>query len=83
MYEIAQRAGAIGGKLLGAGGGGFLLLFARLEDQERVKEALDGLLHVPFRFETGGSRIIFYEPEAASVVPAKERKALSLAGEQT
>ena len=63
MYEAARRAGAIGGKLLGAGGGGFLLLCARPEDQPRVQEALDGLLQVPFRFERAGSRIIFYESE--------------------
>lgn len=64
MYEAACGAGAIGGKLLGAGGGGFLLLFVKPEDQERVKDALEKLLHVPFQFEAGGSRIIFYEPEA-------------------
>ncbi len=63
LYEAACGAGAIGGKLLGAGGGGFLLLYVRPEEQDRVKEALRGVLHVPFRFETGGSRIIFYEPE--------------------
>jgi len=63
IYEAACRSGAIGGKLLGAGGGGFLLLFARPEDHARIKEGLDGLLHVPFRFESSGSRVIFYEPE--------------------
>lgn len=63
LYDTACRAGAIGGKLLGAGGGGFLLLFARPEEQERVQGSLGGLLHVPFRFESGGSRIIFYESE--------------------
>ena len=63
MYETACRAGAIGGKLLGAGGGGFLLLFVRPEDQLRIREALGEFLHVPFRFEQSGSRIIFYEPQ--------------------
>lgn len=63
LYEMARRAGAIGGKLLGAGGGGFLLLCVRPDEQDRVKEALRGVLHVPFRFETGGSRIIFYESD--------------------
>ncbi len=62
VYESARRAGAIGGKLLGAGGGGFLLLFAKPEDQPTVKEALRGLLRVPFSFETIGSQIIFYQP---------------------
>ncbi|MBI2885464.1 MAG: kinase [Candidatus Omnitrophica bacterium] len=70
-YDAARRSGAIGGKLLGAGGGGFLLLFVRPEEQARVREALDGLLHVPFRFEHDGSRIIFYEPqETPAAAPA-------------
>jgi D-glycero-alpha-D-manno-heptose-7-phosphate kinase len=61
IYERARRGGAIGGKLIGAGGGGFLLLFARPEDQPRVRAALDGLLEVPFRFESVGANVIFYE----------------------
>ncbi len=61
IYAAARGAGALGGKLLGAGGGGFILLFARPEDQPRIKEKLKHLLHVPFRFENGGSRIIFHE----------------------
>ena len=69
LYEAACAAGAIGGKLLGAGGGGFLLLFVRPEEQDRVKEALRGVLHVPFRFETGGSRIIFYESSEEALPP--------------
>ncbi len=63
LYETARHAGAIGGKLLGAGGGGFVLLFVRPEQQARVRDALDGLLCVPFRFEASGSRVIFYEPD--------------------
>jgi D-glycero-alpha-D-manno-heptose-7-phosphate kinase len=62
IYEQARAAGAIGGKLLGAGGGGFLLLFVRPGDQSRVLGALDDYLHVPFRFERQGSQIIHYEP---------------------
>lgn len=62
IYEAALEAGAQGGKLLGAGGGGFLLLFARPEDQPRIRERLRKLLWVPFRFENNGSQIIFYEP---------------------
>lgn len=65
MYDTARRAGAIGGKLLGAGGGGFLLLCVRPEEQPAVREALEGSLCVPFRFEELGSRVIFYEPEDA------------------
>ena len=61
MYARARTAGAIGGKLLGAGGGGFMLLFARPEHHEQVRKALAGYLHVPFRFEFLGSQIIFYD----------------------
>lgn len=63
LYENARRAGAIGGKLLGAGGGGFLLLFVRPEDQEAVRESLNGNLQVPVEFENNGSRIIFYDSD--------------------
>jgi D-glycero-alpha-D-manno-heptose-7-phosphate kinase len=63
IYQTARRAGAIGGKLLGAGGGGFMLLFAKPEDHPRISEALHGLLRVPFSFETMGSQIIFYQPD--------------------
>lgn len=62
LYAQAQAAGAIGGKLTGAGGGGFLLLFVPPEKQADVKGRLQQLIHVPFRFEPGGSQIIFYEP---------------------
>jgi D-glycero-alpha-D-manno-heptose-7-phosphate kinase len=63
IYATACDAGCLGGKLLGAGGGGFLLLFARPEDQPRVKSALGELLQVPFAFESAGSHIIFYDRE--------------------
>jgi D-glycero-alpha-D-manno-heptose-7-phosphate kinase len=62
LYERARAAGALGGKLTGAGGGGFLLLFVPPEKQPAVIEALQTQLHVPFEFETAGSQIIFYEP---------------------
>ena len=61
IYEKARGAGAIGGKILGAGGGGFILFFVEPDQQAKVKDAL-GLLHVPFKFDFVGSRIIFYEP---------------------
>ncbi len=64
IYEVAQGAGAIGGKLLGAGGGGFMLFFAKPEDHHKIKEALKKLLHVPFRFENTGSQIIVYQPDS-------------------
>jgi D-glycero-alpha-D-manno-heptose-7-phosphate kinase len=63
IYDTARKAGAIGGKLLGAGGGGFLLLFVRPEDQARVRAALGRFLCVPFHFESSGSHIAFYEQD--------------------
>jgi len=63
MYETARAAGALGGKLLGAGGGGFLLLFVRPEQQLHVAEALHKLLLVPARFDYLGSQIIYYSHE--------------------
>jgi len=63
MYEAARKAGAVGGKLLGAGGGGFMLLFVRPQDRARVREALRDLIVVPFRFETSGCRIVLYQPD--------------------
>lgn len=62
LYEAAKSAGAIGGKLLGAGGGGFVLLYVPQEKQANVREKLKDLLLVPFEFETLGSQIIFYQP---------------------
>ena len=62
IYDAALKAGAIGGKILGAGGGGFLLLFAPSENQPRVKEQLKDLIHVPIRFENAGSKIVLYQP---------------------
>ncbi|MFC2070359.1 kinase [Chloroflexota bacterium] len=63
IYTAARDAGAIGGKLLGAGGGGFVLLFADPKIQTRIREKLNHLLYVPFKFENSGSQIMFYEPE--------------------
>jgi D-glycero-alpha-D-manno-heptose-7-phosphate kinase len=62
MYELARKHGAVGGKLLGAGGGGFLLLYAREEDQTRVRKALGKYLHIPFSFDYSGAQIIIYKP---------------------
>jgi D-glycero-alpha-D-manno-heptose-7-phosphate kinase len=62
LYEKARNAGAIGGKLLGAGGGGFMLLFVRPEHQPQVREALKDLVHVPFNFDESGSRVVMYQP---------------------
>ena len=63
LYDKAVSAGAKGGKLLGAGGGGFLLFYAEKEKQPFVMNVLSDLLYVPFRFENGGTRVIHYTPE--------------------
>lgn len=60
IYETARRCGAIGGKLLGAGGGGFMLFFAEPDKQKKIKEKLKEYLYVPFRFEKLGTQIILY-----------------------
>ena len=64
IYDKAIKAGATGGKLLGAGGGGFLLFYVETEKQKNVLEALNNLLYVPFEFETAGTQVIHYTPES-------------------
>lgn len=61
-----MNAGAIGGKLLGAGGGGFLLLFVKPEFQAQVRKRLQHLIYVPFEFENSGSRVVLYQPQGLS-----------------
>lgn len=63
LYEKGIAAGALGGKLLGAGGGGFLVFYVQPEKQEAVKEAMKDLMYIPFKFEDGGTRVIHYSPE--------------------
>ena len=58
LYLNAKNAGAIGGKILGAGGGGFMLLFVEPEKQDIIKKALSNLIHVPFKFEDSGAQIV-------------------------
>jgi D-glycero-alpha-D-manno-heptose-7-phosphate kinase len=65
IYKTAINAGALGGKILGAGGGGFMLFYAKPENKESIKKALHKLLHVPFRFDTLGSQVIYYSEESA------------------
>lgn len=62
-YEKAIKAGALGGKLLGAGGGGFLLFYVPEDRRKSVEEALGKLMLVPFEFENSGTEIIYYAPE--------------------
>ena len=59
MYTAAKEAGALGGKVTGAGGGGFLILYCPHERQERVRQALSGLQELPFLLENDGSKVIF------------------------
>jgi len=63
LYEAALAAGATGGKILGAGGGGFLLIFARPDRQPAVREALKTTTYVPVKFESAGSQVVFYKPD--------------------
>lgn len=59
LYEKAMKSGAVGGKLLGAGGGGFILLYVPEKNQSKVKTALEKYMHIPFSFENEGSRILY------------------------
>lgn len=63
LYQRGIRAGALGGKLLGAGGGGFMIFYVQPEYRESVMQAMDGLMHIPFAFENEGTRVIHYSPE--------------------
>lgn len=63
LYEKGMAAGALGGKLLGAGGGGFLVFYVQKDKQDAVKEAMKDLMYIPFKFENGGTRVIHYSPE--------------------
>lgn len=63
MYQIGRENGAIGGKLLGAGGGGFMLFFVRPADRPRLKAAFRDYTQVPFAFDCTGSQVIYYRPE--------------------
>lgn len=63
IYAAAMEAGALGGKLLGAGGGGFFVFYVPREHQAHVRKALETLLYVPFQFENEGTKILYYDPE--------------------
>ena len=62
IYETARENGALGGKLMGAGGGGFMVFFAAPNKHNKIIKALSKLVHVPFRFENSGSTVCVYEP---------------------
>jgi D-glycero-alpha-D-manno-heptose-7-phosphate kinase len=78
LYQRAIDAGAIGGKLTGAGGGGFLLLFAAPDRQPDIRNELHNLIHVPFRFETTGSQIVFYEAGTDYTATEEDRNTRSI-----
>jgi D-glycero-alpha-D-manno-heptose-7-phosphate kinase len=78
LYSRARNAGAIGGKLTGAGGGGFMLLFVEPHSRHRVRDRLGDLLHVPFEFALSGSQVIFFEPEKGYSAEDRDRDSRSL-----
>ncbi|HEY9075455.1 MAG TPA: GHMP kinase [Anaerolineaceae bacterium] len=78
IYAEALKAGAIGGKITGAGGGGFFLLFVPPEKQEAVRSQLNFLIQVPFKFSYSGSQIIYFEPEEDFIELEKQRENLPL-----
>jgi len=63
IYETGLRAGAVGGKLLGAGGGGFMLFFVEPDRRDSLRQALKNLLCIPFAFSQRGSHVVVYDPE--------------------
>ena len=63
MYEAARKAGAIGGKLLGAGGGGFMIFLVEPERRQHVRERLADFIHVPVDVDHDGSKIVLYQPD--------------------
>lgn len=63
LYSRGIAAGALGGKLLGAGGGGFLVFFAEPDARDSVREALSDLLYIPFEFESDGTQVVYCDPE--------------------
>lgn len=67
LYKKGIAAGSLGGKLLGAGGGGFLVFYVQPEKQNEVRNAMKELLYIPFKFENGGTRVIHYSPEEFEV----------------
>lgn len=63
LYERGIKAGALGGKLLGAGGGGFLIFYVPQECRQNVRKAMSDLLYVPFEFENSGTKVLFFNAE--------------------
>lgn len=80
MYQAALSAGALGGKITGAGGGGFMLLFVPPERQKKVREALKTQIHVPFRIDNTGSQIIYFQHEEDYSRQERDRSERILSG---
>lgn len=78
IYATALQSGAVGGKLLGAGGGGFLLIFAAPENHATIKSKLNNLLEIPFRFERSGSQVIFFDPQIDYSTKEQDRETQNL-----
>lgn len=72
LYERGVKAGALGGKLLGAGGGGFLIFYVQPEKRNHFLKAMEDLLYIPFNFENEGASIIHYSPE--NYIPVEKEK---------
>ncbi|WP_136514971.1 GHMP family kinase ATP-binding protein [Geomonas edaphica] len=83
IYEKARKAGAIGGKIAGAGGGGFMLLFAPPERHQKIKSALGNMINVPFKFDFTGSQIIYYqlEEDYSGIEQEREKQVIDTARE--
>ena len=71
LYERGIAAGALGGKLLGAGGGGFLVFYVEPDAQTSVRKAMSDLLHIPFAFEDGGASVVYFDPEGYELEEAR------------
>ena len=78
IYESAISAGAIGGKILGAGGGGFMVFFVEPGLQNKLRSRLSHFIHVPFKFEFSGSQLIYYDPQEDLSASENERKTLPI-----
>ncbi|MCR4917703.1 MAG: kinase [Alphaproteobacteria bacterium] len=78
VYQTAMDNGALGGKILGAGGGGFILFYATPDKQKAIKKSLRNLIYVPFKFDDQGSQIIYYAPKEYDESVFKKRDFIHL-----
>lgn len=78
IYQIGIDNGALGGKILGSGGGGFILFYADEKYQAKVRKALDNLIYVPFKFDDQGCNIVYYAPKNYDEALFKRRNYIHL-----